>query len=107
MWLLGTQTSHPLPDLKCFRKTKPVARAEGGGAARREPGVPEQPTTGPPDQTLIAAPLPCSQLPAKTCRATEGRVYAPACGEAMGPVARAGGVGGRGERTVGLSAGGW
>lgn len=57
VWLPGTQTSAPLLHLKCFRKTKPVARAEGGGAARPAPGVPERPTTGPPAQTPPAVPL--------------------------------------------------
>ena len=96
----------PLLHLKCFRKTKPVARAEGGGAARRAPGVPERPTTGPPAQTPPAVPLSCPQLPQHICRATKGRVCAPAWGGATGPAEKAGGVGSQGEWAVGLSTGG-
>ncbi|XP_027981825.1 uncharacterized protein LOC114226117 [Eumetopias jubatus] len=45
----GAQTSHPLPDPKCFRKTKPVARAERGGPSHSEAAVPKQcPATGHP-----------------------------------------------------------
>lgn len=58
MWLPGTQRRRPPPSSEVFPENKAGGEGGRGGAARRAPGVPERPTTGPPAQTPPAVPFP-------------------------------------------------
>lgn len=65
----GPPATPPSPEPKCSRKTKPVARAEGGGHSQAERG--EVPSSAPqqvtPEETLpCCTPLPRAETPGST-----------------------------------------